>query len=188
MKNSQKGSMAVVLSLIVVFILIIAAGYLYFKPVKNLQVQNEATDQPAEMTTPAYDLMKTTLSKLGVSNVNVNNIVLSWNTEGTKVNYPGYSFVVDRSPAENLQIAQTWKNTGSLDKLDIRSRFINELKANGFTEDMKNSGDATFNTSNGYVKNNLVCLIKHKVTTPPEQVGDTADFSTITTIICADKK
>ena len=204
MKNSQNGSSSVILLVIVIVILLGLIGYFYFRSSQELQVQNEVIDNEnnvkspvtngleetsvTKVTTPAYDLMKTTLSKLGVSNVNLTNFILDWNTGKARVSYSGYSFVINHTPAENLQITQTWKNTGSLDKLDIRSRFVNELKANGFVEDWNNSGDGTFTGSSGYIKNNIVCLIKDRITTPPEQVSDAGGVSSINTIICADKR
>jgi hypothetical protein len=210
MKNTQKGSATVISLVIIIVILLGFIGYFYIRPVQTLRVQNVKVDNQqivnkedtvkssvinqiketpvTKIVTPAYDLMKDTLSKLGVSEVNLTNYIFDWNTSKGKVSYSGYSFVVNHTPAENLQIAQTWKNTGSLDKLDIRSRFVNELKANGFVEDWNNIGDGTFVGSSGYVKNNIVCLIKDKITTPLEQVNNTSGVSSINTIICADKK
>lgn len=155
-----------------------------------------ASQSPTSVKSASYDLISGILSTLNVKNINLVNAPLEWNTgkyetpggKMIKETYNGYSFVVTNSPTDNEHILQTWKTTGKVDELDISSRFGGELKNRGFVPDWSNSGDATFNSSSGFSKGNLVCIIKHKITIPPEQVDDsTGRYSSVTTVICADK-
>ncbi|MDO8585123.1 MAG: hypothetical protein Q7R85_03330 [bacterium] len=150
-----------------------------------------ARQSAVSIKSTSYDLMSEILAALNIKNVSLVKTSLEWNTgkyetpngKMTKEVFNGYGFEVTRSAVEN----ETLKAMGKTDDLNIGSRFGGALSNRGFVFDGVNSGDATFHATLGYAKGDFICVIKTRITTPPEQVGDHTPVATVDTVACADK-
>lgn len=124
----------------------------------------------------SYKLMTEVFAEMGVKDARLVTDSIAWNIgryqtidgKMMKLYRPGYSFK-------------------AIDETDLGSRFATELIASGFTQDLNNSGDATFNSTQGYAKGPIGCTIRLAIV-----IDDVADYQEgvaypiDTTISCAD--
>lgn len=142
----------------------------------------------------SYIMMKEILSSLGVRHIDLKEDSIGWalgryeTMDGKMIRMyrKGYTFTIENSIAENEQMEETWKATGQVDSRDIGARFGTALLGRGFEQDWNNSGDATFSSGLGYVKDRLGCVIKRQVLVDDSELAGDGPFPTRTTISCVD--
>lgn len=147
-----------ILSIIIVLVIFGAGVYWLNNKEKDINVQSEHE---------VYSFMQDMVS--GHEGIELEEAQVVWRTNQGSDEYAGYSFTV----------------TGSGDEIAVAETFESKLRAQGFVNDPYNSGDATVRSTQGYVRENIMCISEMTVLTPIEEISDDTDVIMTRTVSCA---